>query len=860
MANVLLQFCDSQGNPTNNVDPRGDVYVKCDVSTTSNATQAKLEYIVAEDNTSYVYNQDTIFLSNLQITLGSGNTNCNTDTGFDDWSLYQGEYQGGGEATGWMTDGFLNADLFDYTQHNNGQNYYYLPNYFTLLTGYNELSSFPSGNTISNDGMMIPQGHITALERASDDSLVSVLVKIENARWNNLFTGDIIDFGESSNNWLKTDMSGTLPEVQNIVDTITGGASWGNNPYDDLGNIDYGDIVGRQFAMGFAMTIGAAAGSGSYIQPSGGFLGRFHLDSNLTPYSADSIALVPYLYFGDEFSQSFDFYVNQSNVNLESSSVNVDEQVSGTFTFSVNDFIGYASVYVFDNSDIGTPEYASMLSSTLINTSYNEIDDMANYGVVNFDDGSGFGKTIEIADNQLNEVNFTYQPTGQIGSDSFTFYIVLHSLTEDSVPNSYLEPFEQLEPYQKILFGGSTTLDVNYQGFELTDEEYVPSEVAIENPSDVMFHLAEQELGYNQDVNVDKIVNARNNQSDFKLGFSVNEEIEGKNLFQEIAQSSKCVPTFNNGMFSFAYIQDTYTKTDDLDPTLTINAQDVIKYSVSRTPLDKIYTKVQVQYKYDYGLDNYLESVTRSAYNVEGIAYSPEEIVMAETYGITGRYGDIRLLDPNNMTKKNYYGLKFDKDSNKFDHQDTFLSIENKYIRDEQTAIKLAEHLVYLHMNVHNVIELTLPLKYYNLEVGDLCDFNEMIVCKKIYVENYVVSENDDMPIRCGQYILPLFMVTDITKSIKNVRIKLIQMHHNADSDLVWDNFTYPTYANQISADIVSGDINSDGFIDVLDIVQVVSHILGTQYLPFLQYGDANNDGAVNVLDIVNMVNSILGD
>ena len=116
------------------------------------------------------------------------------------------------------------------------------------------------------------------------------------------------------------------------------------------------------------------------------------------------------------------------------------------------------------------------------------------------------------------------------------------------------------------------------------------------------------------------------------------------------------------------------------------------------------------------------------------------------------------------------------------------------------------------------------------------------------------------MPVRCGQYILPLFMITGVTKSIKNVRIKLIQMHHNADSDLVWDNFTYPTYANQISADIVSGDINSDGFIDVLDIVQVVSHILGTQYLPFLQYGDANNDGAVNVLDIVNMVNSILGD
>ena len=33
------------------------------------------------------------------------------------------------------------------------------------------------------------------------------------------------------------------------------------------------------------------------------------------------------------------------------------------------------------------------------------------------------------------------------------------------------------------------------------------------------------------------------------------------------------------------------------------------------------------------------------------------------------------------------------------------------------TAEKLAEHLVYLHMNVHNVIELTLPLKYYNKKI-----------------------------------------------------------------------------------------------------------------------------------------------
>ena len=59
-----------------------------------------------------------------------------------------------------------------------------------------------------------------------------------------------------------------------------------------------------------------------------------------------------------------------------------------------------------------------------------------------------------------------------------------------------------------------------------------------------------------------------------------------------------------------------------------------------------------------------------------------------------------------------------------------------------------------------------------------------------------------------------------------------------------------------------SGDVNNDGAINVLDIVNVVNHILGNSALVDcnLEAADYNADGAVNVLDIVNIVNYILGN
>ena len=58
----------------------------------------------------------------------------------------------------------------------------------------------------------------------------------------------------------------------------------------------------------------------------------------------------------------------------------------------------------------------------------------------------------------------------------------------------------------------------------------------------------------------------------------------------------------------------------------------------------------------------------------------------------------------------------------------------------------------------------------------------------------------------------------------------------------------------------VIGDINSDTFINVLDIVLLVNFILDSSSPSSSEFlaADYNSDGFLNVLDIVSVVNQIL--
>ena len=60
----------------------------------------------------------------------------------------------------------------------------------------------------------------------------------------------------------------------------------------------------------------------------------------------------------------------------------------------------------------------------------------------------------------------------------------------------------------------------------------------------------------------------------------------------------------------------------------------------------------------------------------------------------------------------------------------------------------------------------------------------------------------------------------------------------------------------------ISGDVNNDGLINILDVIQTVNIILGANPTPTdyeLWAADMNQDGNIDILDIVLIVNTILG-
>ena len=81
-----------------------------------------------------------------------------------------------------------------------------------------------------------------------------------------------------------------------------------------------------------------------------------------------------------------------------------------------------------------------------------------------------------------------------------------------------------------------------------------------------------------------------------------------------------------------------------------------------------------------------------------------------------------------------------------------------------------------------------------------------------------------------------------------NIELNIFPFRHEyAEKALTFD-----VLINQVEV----GDINSDGTVNVVDIVLAVNIVLDNTYN---QAADINNDGVVNVIDIVLLVNLILG-
>ena len=83
-------------------------------------------------------------------------------------------------------------------------------------------------------------------------------------------------------------------------------------------------------------------------------------------------------------------------------------------------------------------------------------------------------------------------------------------------------------------------------------------------------------------------------------------------------------------------------------------------------------------------------------------------------------------------------------------------------------------------------------------------------------------------------------------------------MRSSGKEDLI--NVFSQSFRNGEDFELMLGDVNFDGILNILDVVNIVNYVMGTlsPTLDQEQASDYNQDGTINVLDIVQIVNAIL--
>ena len=75
-----------------------------------------------------------------------------------------------------------------------------------------------------------------------------------------------------------------------------------------------------------------------------------------------------------------------------------------------------------------------------------------------------------------------------------------------------------------------------------------------------------------------------------------------------------------------------------------------------------------------------------------------------------------------------------------------------------------------------------------------------------------------------------------------------------------WDTFKANLHRDSFYSNLLIGDVNVDSNVDILDIIVIVSYILGNNDSINFDYADINYDGAIDISDIILILNYILID
>ena len=294
-----------------------------------------------------------------------------------------------------------------------------------------------------------------------------------------------------------------------------------------------------------------------------------------------------------------------------------------------------------------------------------------------------------------------------------------------------------------------------------------------------------------------------NNYSSWIYAFTVDKKINSKKLIEGIASASPFIPRFDNmGNFRFDVIP---MDGGSVPEGNTIKEADCIDFSFSRSKIEDVYTKIQFKYNWDYARGEFNDSVEA-------------EIQHFQDY------------------KFDYYGFKDPEtdpdDDDKMIHPDSTLVIDDdrgKYIRNYTTAQEFAEWYLMWSCNQHLKMKIKLPLKYMNLEIGDMVDFDAILGG----VAPYGILYTEDEQTVNEQEVFKNFLITSTNKTLEFCEIECIQMHNLGQFQYIDTTFNADISYNVIASPELNGvnvnDIYED-FTELEYLIEIIGIGVTAQY------------------------------
>ena len=385
----------------------------------------------------------------------------------------------------------------------------------------------------------------------------------------------------------------------------------------------------------------------------------------------------------------------------------------------------------------------------------------------------------------------------------------------------------------------------------------------ITKPIDIVFDLLKNELKFGANelggvdlskYNIPSIEYSREVYSEWQMGFSISEETDGKKLIEELLSETMSYFAFNpEGQFTLVTIKDKYNY-DDIN--VFIDRNDCLKYKFTRTKRENIITHSKMFFRYDNGFETY--PMRTGVLKIEDL--------------LTGYDG------------YNYYNI---------DEAEGYKEKKLRYHTSRYTVENLYQKQYLLNnCNQHLIAKLELPLVYTHIKISDIIHI-PLLNNDRVFGMDYSVVEHLNT-----QPIYPAWIVTSVDIKLDKVAIEAHQLHYlgvdglhgfefpnQTEANIVYANtsrmntnypdvhnwnYTYPNpnYDYVQIPEIPYGDFNGNGFINIVDIINVVDHVLGNNIIT----GDAYNrianydytnkqiiqNGVINVSTLVQLTGMIL--